>query len=103
MPPNEQPLSECQTLNQTPVKQSGYARSSAPNSDEKATDILDPLRNLRYSDLVYLLNILKLQRAKSEEKDFSRSKWLEDIRLSIQVAMSLPSVVKDPKSQDQIA
>ena len=49
------------------------------------------MRNLRYSDLVYLLNILKLQRAKFEDKDCSRNRWLEDIQLAISVAMSVPS------------
>ena len=59
----------------SPRSQSGSNQKSA----RSARNILAPLENLRYSDLVYLLNILKLQRAKFEDKDKSRNKWISDI------------------------
>ena len=37
------------------------------NSEQTKADAVQTLVNLRYSDLIYLLNILKLQRSKNAE------------------------------------
>ena len=37
------------------------------NSEQAEADAVQTLVNLRYSDLIYLLNILKLQRSKNAE------------------------------------
>ena len=37
------------------------------NSEQTEADAVQTLVNLRYSDLIYLLNILKLQRSKNAE------------------------------------
>ena len=37
------------------------------NSEQNEADAVQTLVNLRYSDLIYLLNILKLQRSKNAE------------------------------------
>ena len=63
-------------------------KGSNEKSARSARNILAPLENLRYSDLVYLLNILKLQRAKFEDSDSSRNKWVADIQLALSVAIS---------------
>lgn len=40
-------------------------KSAAP--DNKAQGVLEPITKLKYTDLVYLLNILKLQAAKKND------------------------------------
>jgi len=52
------------------------------------------LMKLRYSDLIYLLNILKLQRSKSSDMrsettwEAAREQWINDIQLALSVAVS---------------
>ena len=66
-------------------------KGSNQKSARSERNVLAPLENLRYSDLVYLLNILKLQRAKFEDSDCSRDKWVGDIQLALSVAISGPA------------
>ena len=67
--------------------------------------------NLRYSDLIYLLNILKLQRSKNAESfklgraevswDEAREQWVTDLQLALSVAVSAED--RDSKDTNMIA
>lgn len=57
------------TLQGFPAKSSSQKGTSTPKSQQQApADVLEPLTRLKYTDLVYLLNILKLQAAKKSDK-----------------------------------
>ena len=67
---------------------------------------MQTLVKLRFSDLIYLLNILKLQRSKSAEKmlngqqdlpwEEAREQWVNDLQLALSVAVS----AEDRESKD---
>ena len=75
-------------------------------SKEQEKEAIQTLMKLRFSDLIYLLNILKLQRSKSADAtqngklessvDDARSLWINDLQLALSVAVS----AEDRESKD---
>lgn len=75
-------------------------------------DAIQTLKNLRYSDLIYLLNILKLQRSKNADHmklgnktdvswDEAREQWVTDLQLALSVAISAED--RDKKDTNALA
>ena len=81
------------------------------NSEQTEADAVQTLVNLRYSDLIYLLNILKLQRSKNAESfqvgkppvswEDAREQWVTDLQLALSVAVSAED--RDSKDTNMIA
>ena len=61
------------------------------SGSSKSLDVLEPITKLKYTDLVYLLNILKLQAAKRSGKSSavnmvqSRDEWIADFELALSI------------------
>ena len=83
-----------------------------PNRHQMEVDASHTLMNLRYSDLIYLLNILKLQRSKNAESiqmgarqeiswEQAREQWSKDLQLALSVAISAED--RDKKDTNGIA
>lgn len=76
---------------------------------EQEKEAIQTLMKLRFSDLIYLLNILKLQRSKSKDAqtnvvaskqdqnaDSARQLWISDLSLALSVAVT----AEDRESKD---
>jgi hypothetical protein len=63
------------------------------------TNVLEPIAKLKYTDLVYLLNILKLQAAKkSDNLAQTRNDWIADFELAISIVQSTSNLMNNDKN-----
>ena len=69
------------------------------NQNNETFKILDPLTRLKYTDLVYLLNILKLQAAKkSDSLAQTRDEWIADLELALSIVQSTSGNITNEKN-----
>jgi hypothetical protein len=60
--------------------------------------VLEPITKLKYTDLVYLLNILKLQAAKKSEKLMqTKEEWTSDFELALSIVQSSSNLLNNDK------
>jgi len=60
--------------------------------------VLEPITKLKYTDLVYLLNILKLQAAKKSEKLMqTKEEWISDFELALSIVQSSSNLLNNDK------
>lgn len=63
------------------------------------TNVLEPIAKLKYTDLVYLLNILKLQAAKkSDNLAQTRDEWIADFELALSIVQSTSNLMNNDKN-----
>jgi hypothetical protein len=61
--------------------------------------VLEPIAKLKYTDLVYLLNILKLQAAKkSDNLAQTRDEWIADFELALSIVQSTSNLMNNDKN-----
>lgn len=61
--------------------------------------MLEPITKLKYTDLVYLLNILKLQAAKRNDNlAQNKEEWISDFELALSIVQSSSSLLNNDRS-----